>query len=105
MAMVHTHRMVASGKTPYAPMNVVNSATKPARPGKPSDARPAIMNTVAMNGMRAGQAAHHADLAGVGAVVDQADHAEQQPAVQAVRDHDQQRAVEADLASARRCPE
>ena len=34
-------------------MKVVNSATKPARPGRPSDARPATKNTVAMNGMRA----------------------------------------------------
>src|SRR6266852_3673401 len=33
-------------------MNVVNSATNPARPGRPSDASPASMNTVAMKGMR-----------------------------------------------------
>src|SRR5229473_813744 len=53
MAIVHTDKIVAKGKMEYAPINVVNSATKPARPGRPSDARPANMNNVAMNGMRA----------------------------------------------------
>ena len=87
------------------PTKTLNSATKPEKPGKPTDVRPAIDEEHGEPRHLAREAAEDRQLARVGLVVDGADHGEHEGGHDAVREHLQRGAVDADRVERRQAHE
>ncbi len=92
--------MTASvGNACHAPMSTCNSATNPLKPGSPIEATLAMTNVTAANGIALAQIHpfQRRQLARVRPVINHPpDHGEQQPGNDAVREHLQHRAAQAD---------
>ena len=83
---------------------MLNSAMKPEKPGKPTDVNPAMTKNTLNRGIFARQASERRELAGVGLVVYNPHHGEHEGGHDAVREHLQRGAVDAQRGPGSRGP-
>ena len=85
--MPKTATIVGAVYVSKLPRKTSSSATKPDSVGRPSEAKPAITITVAASGIVCARPDELVDVTRVRAVVDEADHDEEQARDRAVREH------------------